>query len=128
MDEKFPTGVDIRDSVLLSVTGDGDPPFTPAGLDAAVRKDTKTYAGGFTSDRSVTLTGVVKDVPTILSANTVLVTLAEGDASFRVEVTNRDTFTANPPKPGDTITLVGNVNNFGIGAKPLNFRGLLLTK
>jgi hypothetical protein len=54
--------------------------------------------------------------------------VAEGGANFRVQVTNRDTFVANTPKRGDTVTLIGKVDNFGTGKPPLNFRGLLLPK
>jgi hypothetical protein len=123
-----PTSLSLANAVVLSVSGEGDPAFTPMQLDAAVDKDTKTYAGGFTTDRSVTLTGVVSAVPKASEgANPVLV-VTEGTASFRVQVTNRDAFASNPPKPGETVTLIGNVNNFQAGNTPLNFRGLLLPR
>jgi hypothetical protein len=123
-----PTSLGLRETVVLSASGEGDPPMTAEQVSAALAKDAKVYAGGFTSDRYVTLTGVVAAVPAAKNDTTPTVLLAHGKDGVRCEITNWADFAAKRPKPGDTITLIGNVVNYRPTERQWSFRGLYLAQ
>jgi hypothetical protein len=126
--EDAPTSLGLKDAVVLSVTGEGDPPMTTAQLSFAARNDPKKYAGGFTSDRSVTLTGVVSTVPKVVANQDPEITLTTNSGSPVVcTISNWDDFRANPPKTGDSVTIIGKVNGNPLTG-PIRVRGLYLSK
>jgi predicted Zn finger-like uncharacterized protein len=120
------TSVVLRDAVVLSIAGPGDPPVTTEELVEAVRKEPKTYAGGFTSDRYVTLTAVVSSIPVLPEERTPEVLLAYPAVAVRCKINNPDAFKANPPKPGDTITIIGKVSVVRDPQKEMELRGVYL--
>jgi predicted Zn finger-like uncharacterized protein len=123
-----PTSLSLYDAVAITVRGDGDPPVTTDQLLADLAKDPKPYRGGFTSDRFFTLTGTVGDIPA-LSANLFpYLFLAHGTFRVRYTVTNLADYYANPPKPGDPITLIGRVTDYKPFEKQVTIEGLYLPK
>jgi len=123
-----PTSVELHDAVVLSVSGEGDPPMTTDQFDDALRKDSKSYAGGLTTDKSVTLTAVVTTAAIPKDPHGPVLFLSYGRGNIRCTITNWDDLEANPPKAGDTVTLVGRADGYAAATNKWQFRGLYVAK
>jgi hypothetical protein len=123
-----PTSLGLHDAIALPVSAEGDAPMTPEQYDDALRKDPKTYAGGFTTDKYVTFTATVTDAATPNDPQGPVIFFANGKSKIRCTITNWDDHAANPPKAGETVTLIGKAEGYTPATNKWQFRALYLGK
>ena len=125
-----PTSLSLVDVVVLATTGAGDLPMTTEQLAAAVRSDPKTYTGGFTADRYVTLNGVISDLPAAdpQGRNPPVVVLAHSTDGVRCTISNWDEYLTSAVKVGDAVTIIGHAERDPSKPGAWRFRGLFLPK
>lgn len=117
-----PTSLDLYNSVVLSVAGEGHPPMTTEQFATAVATNPKEYASNFTTCQYVTLKAVVSG-----GTGTTL-TLVHPSRKVTCQISNVADLQANPPKSGDTVTLIVRATTNPYGGTDLDLRGLYLSK
>ncbi len=122
-------------SVILTVSGEGDKPMSPKDLVEAYALEPKKYKAGWVTDLYVTLVGTVYRVPNVKPGLDPLLLVGEPGSLVVVQINNAKDFAANPPKAGDTVTIVARITEtdylYDLGKEPkpkaLGMAGLLIT-
>jgi hypothetical protein len=107
---KSRTSLFLLDAVLLSVEGDEDPSMTPEEAVQNYPKMSSSPYRGTVVETYTILTGVVstKQIPS--NEHNLYVYLVYGDKGVDCMVHNKAEYHANPPRPGDTVKVVGKVS------------------
>jgi hypothetical protein len=131
-----PTEVQLHNSAILTISGDGDKPMSPKDVVDANASEPLKYKSGVVTDHYVTLVGTVYKVPNVKPELEPLLLVGEPGSLVVVQINNAKDFTANPPKAGDKVTIVASITEtdylYDLGNEPkpkaLGMSGLLITK